>query len=160
MFCRGTDLLLPRRTDSSTRTGTKVSIDTLVQYIRGQIASLCVNYTTALMQSILELSGFSVTLAVDGADGIERACAETPDLIITDIAMPRLNGLEMIQKLRTMPELKATPILAVTSHGMEKAMDALKARANRSLARPVQNHLLLVLVFDLLEKVRPGSMIN
>jgi hypothetical protein len=43
---------------------------------------------------------------------------------------------------------------------MEKAMDALKAGAKRSLARPVQNHLLLVLVFDLLEKVMPGSMIN
>jgi two-component system, chemotaxis family, chemotaxis protein CheY len=110
--------------------------------------------TRALMKSILELSRFKVVLAVDGMDGIEQACAESPDLIITDISMPRLNGLEMIQQLRAMPEFKTTPILAVTAHGMDKAMEAIKAGANRALARPVQNHLLLVLVRNLLHPIR------
>ena len=108
--------------------------------------------TAALMKSILELSGFKVVLGFDGVDGIEQARAESPDLIITDIAMPRLNGIEMIQQLRGMPEFKTTPILAITSHGMDKAMEALKAGASRALARPIQNHLLLVFVFDLLRK--------
>jgi two-component system, chemotaxis family, chemotaxis protein CheY len=104
----------------------------------------------SLIETILKLSGFNVILAADGREGLDRAQAESPDLIITDIAMPRLNGLGLIQELRAMPGFKKTPILAVTSHGMDKAMDAMRVGANRALARPVQNHLLLVFVFDLL----------
>lgn len=106
----------------------------------------------ALMKSILELSGFKVVLAVDGVEGIEQARAESPDLIITDLAMPRINGIEMIQKLRATPEFKNTPILAITSYGMERALEGIRAGANRALARPIQNHLLLVFVFDLLRR--------
>ena len=87
-------------------------------------------------------------------DGIKQARAESPDLIITDITMPRLNGSEMIQRLRAMPEFETTPILAVTAYGMERALEGIKAGANRALARPIQNHLLLVFVFDLLHTNR------
>ena len=107
---------------------------------------------SALMKSILVLAGFSVVVAIDGVEGIERARTESPALIITDIAMPRLNGIEMIQQLRAIPEFKHTPILAVTSYGMEKAMEGIRAGANRALARPIQYHLLLVFVFDLIRK--------
>ena len=103
-----------------------------------------------LIESILTLSGLNVVLAADGQEGLEKAEKELPDLIITDIAMPRLNGLGLIQELRKKPDLKKIPILAVTSYGMERAMEAIKSGANRALARPVQNHLLLVFVFDLL----------
>ena len=103
-----------------------------------------------LMDSILKLAGFNVVLACDGVEGIEQARLEQPHLIITDISMPRLTGFQLIQELRAMPDFKRIPILAVTSYGMEKAMEAIKAGANRALARPVQNHLLLVFVFDLL----------
>jgi len=109
------------------------------------------------MASILELERFEVVMAADGLEGIEQARSESPDLIITDLTMPRLPGIEMIQKLRSMPEFKSVPILAVTSHGMEKAMDALRAGANRALARPVENHLLLAFVFDLLAKEKKNS---
>lgn len=105
-----------------------------------------------LMSTILQLERFEVVLAADGVEGIEKARTEHPDLIITDLAMPRLPGVEMIQELRRMPEFKKTPILAITSHGMEKAMGAMKAGANRAVARPVDNHLLLAFVFDLLKQ--------
>ncbi|MFY9572733.1 MAG: response regulator [Blastocatellia bacterium] len=104
----------------------------------------------ALIKSILELSGFQVVLAADGIEGIEQTHQETPDLIVTDLAMPRLDGIGMIHALRDTPRFKHTPILAITSFGMERAMEAIRAGANRALARPVQNHLLLVFVFDLL----------
>jgi len=51
-----------------------------------------------------------------------------------------------------MDEFKSVPILAVTSTGMERAVEAIKAGANRALARPIENHLLLAFVFDLLKK--------
>jgi two-component system, chemotaxis family, chemotaxis protein CheY len=103
-----------------------------------------------LIETILKLAGLNVVLAADGQEGLEKAQVESPDLIITDIAMPRLNGLGLIHELRGIQGFKKMPILAVTSYGMEKAMEAIRAGANRALARPVQNHLLLVFVFDLL----------
>ena len=105
-----------------------------------------------LMASILALEQFEVVLAADGVEGIDQARSESPDLIITDLTMPRLPGLEMIHKLREMDEFKTVPILAVTSTGMERAVEAIKAGANRALARPIENHLLLAFVFDLLKK--------
>jgi len=105
-----------------------------------------------LMASILALEQFEVVLAADGVEGIEQARSESPDLIITDLTMPRLPGLEMIHRLREMNEFKSVPILAVTSTGMERAVEAIKAGANRALARPIENHLLLAFVFDLLKK--------
>jgi len=103
------------------------------------------------LAAILGLERFEVVLAADGLEGLKKARSESPDLIITDLTMPRLPGIEMIKELRAMPEFKNVPILAVTSHRMEHAMEALKAGANRALARPVENHLLLAFVFDLLK---------
>ena len=59
-----------------------------------------------LIETILKLSGFKVVLASDGREGPGKAQLELPDLIITDIAMPRLNGLGMIHELRDSPNLK------------------------------------------------------
>ena len=106
-----------------------------------------------LLRSILTLAGLNVVLARDGEEGLERAREVSPDLVITDISMPRLDGLGLIRRLREVPDLLNIPILAITSYGMEKAMDAIRTGANRALARPVQNHLVLVFVFDLLSRV-------
>ena len=108
--------------------------------------------TRELMKAMLELEGLEVLLAVDGMDGIEQARRESPVLIITDIAMPRLNGIEMIEQLRAMPEFMSAPILAVTSYGIEKAMEARIAGASHALARPIHNDLLLGFVLELLKK--------
>ena len=114
-----------------------------------------------LLSSVLKLKRLDVVTAVDGVEGIERARSELPDLIITDLAMPRLPGIEMIRKLRSMKRFKHTPILAVTSFQLERAVAALRAGANRALTRPVDNHLLLTFVFDLLkEQIPAGSKSN
>jgi len=106
--------------------------------------------TRNYMESVLELEGFDVVLAKDGVEGLEQAQAESPDLIITDISMPHLDGFQMIRRLRRNPKHKTVPILAITSHGMDKAMEAIRGGADRALARPVENHLLVAFVFDLL----------
>ena len=105
-----------------------------------------------LIGKILELEHFEVIQAGDGMEGFEQAQAQSPDLVITDLSMPNQSGLEMIQRLRAVPEFKDLPILAITSHGMERALDAMKVGADRALARPVENHLLLAFVSDLLNK--------
>jgi CheY-like chemotaxis protein len=102
-----------------------------------------------LLQTLLKLSGFEVVVAADGQEGFERAKTEAPDLVITDISMPRLNGLDLIRQLRALQEFKKVPILAVTSHGNEKAVEAFKAGASRSLSRPIENERLIYFVDDL-----------
>jgi CheY-like chemotaxis protein len=108
-----------------------------------------------LMKSILKQEQLDVVVAEDGIEGLERARAESPDLIITDISMPRLSGGEMIRRLRASPQHKHVPILAITAYGIDRAMEAIKAGASRALARPFENHLLLVFVKDLLKMARP-----
>ena len=113
--------------------------------------------TRNYMESVLELEGFDVVLAKDGLEGLEQASSELPDLIITDISMPHLDGFQMIQKIRSTHRQKDVPILAITSHGMDKAMEAIKGGADRALSRPVENHLLVAFVWDLLKKRNRGS---
>lgn len=110
-----------------------------------------------LMKAILTQEQLDVVVAEDGIEGFERARAESPDLIITDISMPRLSGGEMIRRLRASPEHKHVPILAVTAYGIDRAMEAMKAGASRALARPFENHLLLAFVKDLLKIADPAS---
>ena len=110
-----------------------------------------------LMGEILKKAQLDVVIANDGIEGLEQAAAESPDLIITDISMPRLSGREMIQKLRASPKHKNVPILAVTAYGIDRAMEAIKAGASRAIVRPFENHLLLAFVNDLLKVSHPRS---
>lgn len=110
-----------------------------------------------LLQFMLEREGFQVTLADDGVDGIQRATSEPPDLIISDLSMPRVDGVSMIKRLRSLPRVCKVPILALTSHGLEKAMNAIRAGADRALTRPVENRLLISFVYDLLSRSRVGQ---
>lgn len=112
----------------------------------------------SLIETILKQAGYDVLLAADGREGLEKTTNESPDLIITDIAMPRLDGLRLIQLLRTMPLFRNLPILAITSFGTERATEALKAGANRALARPVRNELLLQFVKGLIPDEKPARV--
>jgi CheY-like chemotaxis protein len=108
--------------------------------------------TRELLQFMLENEGFDVALAQDGMDGIQQATQEPPDLIISDLSMPRIDGVRMIKRLRELPKVCKVPILALTSHGLEKAMSAIRAGADRVLTRPVENHLLISFIYDLLNR--------
>jgi len=64
----------------------------------------------------MQQKGFAVTKAIDGEDGLSKCNAsEGFDLIITDINMPRLTGLEMVKKIRQLPKFKFTPIIVLSS---------------------------------------------
>ena len=81
-----------------------------------------------LMNFILEKNGFKVLKAMDGQEGIDVACREKPDLILLDIQLPRMDGYEVARRLGQTQEVKAVPIIAVTSYAMvgdrEKALEA------------------------------------
>jgi two-component system, cell cycle response regulator DivK len=77
---------------------------------------------------ILEKNGFAVIAARDGREGIDRACGETPALILLDIQLPLMDGYEVARRLRRIDAMKDIPIIAVTSYAMvgdrEKSLDA------------------------------------
>jgi CheY-like chemotaxis protein len=78
------------------------------------------------------------------------AGAEHPDLIITDIDMPVLTGIEMIEQLRTQEESHDIPILVLTAFGKEAMGDSIRAGANRAIMKPAPLDRLITEVRELL----------
>lgn len=76
----------------------------------------------------LRRKGHEVLIATDGAEGIELAVAERPDLILMDMSLPTVDGWEATRRLKSEESTRAIPILALTAHAMsgdrEKAMQA------------------------------------
>ena len=72
--------------------------------------------------------GFSVLTAADGAKGIALALAQQPDLILMDLSLPVMDGWETTRRLKSAPETRRIPVIALTSHAMvgerEKALAA------------------------------------
>ncbi len=72
--------------------------------------------------------GFDVIIAVDGAQGVDMAVSESPDLILLDMSLPVMNGWDVAQKLKADSDTSSIPIIALTAHAMggdrEKALDA------------------------------------
>jgi CheY-like chemotaxis protein len=74
----------------------------------------------------LERRGFTVIMAVDGAEGVAQARAQTPDLILMDMSLPVLDGWEATRQLKADASTAPIPVIALTAHAM--AADEQKAR--------------------------------
>ena len=74
----------------------------------------------------LERKGHAVLLAVDGADGLAKARAEAPDLILMDMSLPVMDGWEATRQLKADAATQRIPVIALTAHAM--ASDEQKAR--------------------------------
>jgi PAS domain S-box-containing protein len=109
-----------------------------------------------LMGSLLAKAGYSVVTAVDGLDGLNLARRERPDLVISDVSMPRMNGLEFCREMRADTELKTVPILLVTAlqKDTESAVAGLRAGADDYLEFPFDAPRLVAKVSRLLERSR------
>ena len=70
------------------------------------------------VKTFLEDEGFEITVAVDGEDGWEKAQQFFPDLIISDIMMPRCNGYALLERVRADERLSGTPLIFLTAKGM------------------------------------------
>ena len=81
-----------------------------------------------ILRDLLTGSGYDVAEAADGGDGVAKAKSERPDLILMDIQLPILDGYEATRQIKADPNLKAMPIIAVSSYAMKG--DEEKARAS------------------------------
>jgi len=81
-----------------------------------------------LIGAALTPNGFDVHFAEDGVDGLQRLAEAEPDLVITDINMPRLDGFGVIEGVRKNPKYQSLPVLVLTT----ESGDDLKARAREA----------------------------
>lgn len=81
-----------------------------------------------LIGSVLATAGFTYDLAEDGADGLERFAHSDPDVVITDINMPKLDGFGFIEGARALQRNRVVPILVLTTESSPE----MKARARAS----------------------------
>ncbi|HXG63548.1 MAG TPA: response regulator [Blastocatellia bacterium] len=95
---------------------------------------------------LLGLEGVKVITAANGLDGLKQCRTHKPDLIITDLKLPGMDGLEMIQTLRADSECGQVPIIAFTAYAQELTAEAIKAGANGVLSKTGSYDLLLALV--------------
>jgi|SRR5687768_7862540 CheY-like chemotaxis protein len=92
--------------------------------------------TREALQHYFTNAGYEVPTAVDGGEGISMAKAEKPDLILTDIAMPNMDGTDMIRQLRSEPETAEIPILIFTARSSSMAEKAMAAGATEAFYKP------------------------
>ena len=93
---------------------------------------------------MLETAGYEVDTAVDGEEGLRKASAKNYRLILTDLEMPKLNGYEVIQALRSRPQTQQTPIIVMTTRAGDKHRQmAINIGASSYIAKPVEERALI-----------------
>lgn len=76
-----------------------------------------------LVHRVLEAAGYTVVGAVDGVEGLNLAQELLPDLVLVDLQLPELDGYAVTAKLRAVPDLKETPIVALTANVLKEDKD-------------------------------------
>ena len=81
-----------------------------------------------VLKNRLTRAGYTVLIAMNGADGVSMAAVEKPDLILMDLSLPVLDGWEATRRLKAASETRDIPVIALTAHAMsgdrEKALEA------------------------------------
>ncbi|MEO1792619.1 MAG: response regulator [Cyanobacteria bacterium J06629_19] len=105
----------------------------------------------AYVSSVLQRQGYQVRTAEQGAAGLESATSHKPDLIISDLMMPGVNGLEMIERIRKNPDIQGTPIILLTAKvDDETRLEGMEQGADAYLSKPFNDRELLAEVRNLL----------
>jgi diguanylate cyclase (GGDEF)-like protein len=107
----------------------------------------------SLIETALRVAGYNVRTAVDGQDALEAIEAYQPDLVITDVMMPRMNGYELAERIRDNPQTKFIPVIMQTAagHRAEDLRRGSEAGALGYITDPTDLELLLARARTLLD---------
>jgi two-component system alkaline phosphatase synthesis response regulator PhoP len=107
-----------------------------------------------LIEYNLEKEGYNVLKAENGQDGIKLARKHNPDLIILDIMMPKMTGIEVCKVLKEDPVLKVRPVIFLTARGDEKTeIEGLEMGADDFLSKPISTSKLISRIRTVLRRV-------
>ncbi len=99
-----------------------------------------------LIRGLLE-GAFEMSVAADGAEGLERILAERPDLVISDVMMPRTSGVELCAAVKADPRLRATPVVLLTAKsGSEAVLEGYASGADDFVTKPFHPRVLVARV--------------
>ena len=109
--------------------------------------------TRLSISDYLELSGYSVIMAKDGQDGLSMVKANHPNLIVTDIVMPRLNGYEFLRQVRQYPQFRLLPVILLTARTKtEERILGYQSGCDLYLPKPFELEELGAAIRNLLER--------
>ncbi len=104
-----------------------------------------------LMESILKSNGYEVLRAYDGKEALQVVGTDAPDLLLLDVMMPRMNGLEVCQRLRANRATRLLPIIMVTAlNALDDRVEALEQGADDFVSKPINKIALLAKVRSIL----------
>ena len=107
-------------------------------------------FNRKIVRDLLKRTSYRLIEAYDGEAGVATALAERPDLILMDIQLPKISGLDATRRLRAEPETAATPIVTITSFALSgDDQKAKEAGATAYLAKPYSPLELLKLIRQL-----------
>jgi len=104
-----------------------------------------------LIEMILKSKNYTLLKATDGEEALDIATREQPDLVLMDIRLPKVSGLEVARKLKKNAALSRIPIIALTAHAMKGDKEkAIEAGCDGYLSKPINTRQLPRLVAEML----------
>ncbi len=117
--------------------------------------------TCDFLSSLLKNEGYSVTVASDGKAGLEKAKRLFPNIVILDVGLPEIDGIEVCKELRSIPECESAIIIFFTSQAEDYTeIAAFEAAADAYIVKPVRARVLLSRLKALIRRVSVINRIN
>jgi adenylate cyclase len=105
-----------------------------------------------LLRDLLEMDSYEVVTAENGEDGIEKLKGFTPDVIISDVVMPKMSGFEMFKQVKAAPETASIPFLVITGFQDERVLaEARKIGVFGILRKPIDIEQIETRIRDLMK---------
>ena len=99
------------------------------------------------LSTLLTMSGHATSLAHDGTEALRLATEEEPDLVLLDVGLPGIDGYEVARRVRRLPRLRHTRLIAMTGYGQESdKLAAAEAGFDRHLVKPVDFDVLVEMI--------------
>ncbi len=104
-----------------------------------------------VMLMVIRPHGYTLLEATDGEEGLEMAKRELPDLILMDIQLPKMDGLEVTRKLRETPAFSHIPIIGVTAYAMKEDKEKIiESGCDAYLSKPINTRELPRIIAEML----------
>ena len=115
--------------------------------------------TSQFLSYTMEREGYQAITALDGIEGLKKALAEKPDLIILDIMLPGLDGFELCHRLRAYVPAADIPVLMLSAKAQDADKSAaFKMGANYYIVKPADPAKIVDVVKDMLQEPTPGAI--
>jgi CheY-like chemotaxis protein len=111
-----------------------------------------------LIAFTLQYAGHKVVTAVNGEEEVELALKEIPDLILSDVRMPKMSGYDACRRIKADPKIQHIPVVFLTARGQDQEIkDGLAAGGTEYLLKPFAPDQLIKKVTELLEQAQKGA---